>query len=125
MPNLYGDILSDMAAGLVGGLGLLPGANIGYEGAVFEAAHGAAPDIAGKNKANPTACILSGAMMLNYIGENEKAKKNRKCYRKSICRRKIPYRRFRRKFYNRRIYKGNYRESLNYYIIFNLLLLFN
>ncbi|RHW63224.1 isocitrate/isopropylmalate dehydrogenase family protein [Clostridium botulinum] len=75
MPNLYGDILSDMAAGLVGGLGLLPGANIGYEGAVFEAAHGAAPDIAGKNKANPTACILSGAMMLNYVGENEKAKK--------------------------------------------------
>ncbi|AUN16538.1 isocitrate dehydrogenase [Clostridium botulinum] len=75
MPNLYGDILSDMAAGLVGGLGLLPGANIGYEGAVFEAAHGAAPDIAGRNKANPTACILSGAMMLNYIGENEKAKK--------------------------------------------------
>ncbi|AUM86577.1 isocitrate dehydrogenase [Clostridium botulinum] len=75
MPNLYGDILSDMAAGLVGGLGLLPGANIGYEGAVFEAAHGAAPDIAGKNKANPTACILSGAMMLNYIGENKKAKK--------------------------------------------------
>ncbi|MBY6951609.1 isocitrate/isopropylmalate dehydrogenase family protein [Clostridium botulinum] len=75
MPNLYGDILSDMAAGLVGGLGLLPGANIGYEGAVFEAAHGAAPDIAGKNKANPTACILSGAMMLNYIGENEKAKR--------------------------------------------------
>ncbi|EPY2273545.1 isocitrate/isopropylmalate dehydrogenase family protein [Clostridium sporogenes] len=75
MPNLYGDILSDMAAGLVGGLGLLPGANIGYKGAVFEAAHGAAPDIAGQNKANPTACILSGAMMLKYIGENEKAKK--------------------------------------------------
>ncbi|NFN88230.1 isocitrate/isopropylmalate dehydrogenase family protein [Clostridium sporogenes] len=75
MPNLYGDILSDMAAGLVGGLGLLPGANIGDKGAVFEAAHGAAPDIAGKNKANPTACILSGAMMLKYIGEKEKAKK--------------------------------------------------
>ncbi|EPY6472287.1 isocitrate/isopropylmalate dehydrogenase family protein [Clostridium sporogenes] len=75
MPNLYGDILSDMVAGLVGGLGLLPGANIGYKGAVFEAAHGAAPDIAGQNKANPTACILSGAMMLKYIGENEKAKK--------------------------------------------------
>jgi isocitrate dehydrogenase (NAD+) len=75
MPNLYGDILSDMAAGLVGGLGLLPGANIGDKGAVFEAAHGVAPDIAGKNKANPTACILSGAMMLKYIGENEKAKK--------------------------------------------------
>lgn len=75
MPNLYGDILSDMAAGLVGGLGLLPGANIGDKGAVFEAAHGAAPDIAGQNKANPTACILSGVMMLKYLGENEKAKK--------------------------------------------------
>ncbi|EJO5349229.1 isocitrate/isopropylmalate dehydrogenase family protein [Clostridium botulinum] len=75
MPNLYGDILSDMAAGLVGGLGLLPGANIGDSVAVFEAAHGAAPDIAGENKANPTACILSGVMMLKYLGENEKAKK--------------------------------------------------
>ncbi|WP_251861234.1 isocitrate/isopropylmalate dehydrogenase family protein [Clostridium sp. Marseille-Q2269] len=75
MPNLYGDILSDMAAGLVGGLGLLPGANIGDKGAVFESAHGAAPDIAGQNKANPTACILSGVMMLKYLGENEKAKK--------------------------------------------------
>lgn len=73
MPNLYGDILSDMAAGLVGGLGLVPGANIGEDGAVFEPAHGSAPDIAGKNIANPTACILSGVMMLRYIGENEKA----------------------------------------------------
>lgn len=72
MPNLYGDILSDMAAGLVGGLGLIPGANIGEKVAVFEAAHGAAPDIAGENKANPTACILSAAMMLKYIGEDEK-----------------------------------------------------
>lgn len=75
MPNLYGDILSDMAAGLVGGLGLVPGANIGEDGAVFEPAHGSAPDIAGKNIANPTACILSGVMMLRYIGENEKADK--------------------------------------------------
>ena len=75
MPNLYGDILSDMAAGLVGGLGLVPGANIGEEGAVFEPAHGSAPDIAGRNIANPTACILSGVMMLRYIGENEKAAK--------------------------------------------------
>lgn len=75
MPNLYGDILSDMAAGLVGGLGIVPGANIGEEGAVFEPAHGSAPDIAGKNIANPAACILSGVMMLRYIGENEKAKK--------------------------------------------------
>ena len=69
MPNLYGDILSDMAAGLVGGLGLVPGANIGEEGAVFEPAHGSAPDIAGQDIANPTACILSSVMMLRYIGE--------------------------------------------------------
>lgn len=75
MPNLYGDILSDMAAGLVGGLGIVPGANIGEDGAVFEPAHGSAPDIAGKNIANPAACILSGVMMLRYIGENEKAEK--------------------------------------------------
>lgn len=75
MPNLYGDILSDMAAGLIGGLGLVPGANIGEEGAVFEPAHGSAPDIAGKNMANPTACILSGVMMLRFMGEVEAADK--------------------------------------------------
>jgi len=75
MPNLYGDILSDMAAGLIGGLGLVPGANIGEEGAIFEPAHGSAPDIAGLNIANPTACILSGVMMLRYIGEVDAADK--------------------------------------------------
>ncbi|MBU3185540.1 isocitrate/isopropylmalate dehydrogenase family protein [Clostridium estertheticum] len=75
MPNLYGDILSDMAAGLVGGLGLVPGANIGEEGAVFEPAHGSAPDIAGQNIANPTACILSSVMMLRHIGEAKAANK--------------------------------------------------
>ena len=75
MPNLYGDILSDMAAGLVGGLGVVPGANIGEEGAVFEPVHGSAPDIAGQNKANPTAAILSAVMMLRYIGEYEYALK--------------------------------------------------
>lgn len=73
MPNLYGDILSDMAAGLVGGLGITPGANIGDEAAVFEAIHGSAPDIAGKNLANPTAMILSGVMMLRYLKESEAA----------------------------------------------------
>lgn len=67
--NLYGDILSDLAAGLVGGLGLVPGANIGKGAAIFEAVHGSAPDIAGKGIANPTAMILSGAMMLDYLGE--------------------------------------------------------
>ena len=67
--NLYGDILSDLAAGLVGGLGLVPGANIGYGAAIFEAVHGSAPDIAGKGLANPIAMILSGAMLLDYLGE--------------------------------------------------------
>ncbi|WPC42298.1 isocitrate/isopropylmalate dehydrogenase family protein [Clostridium sp. JS66] len=75
MPNLYGDILSDMASGLVGGLGLVPGANIGDEAAVFEPAHGSAPDIAGKNISNPVAAVLSGIMMLNHIGEFEAALK--------------------------------------------------
>lgn len=75
MPNLYGDIISDLAAGLVGGLGMVPGANIGEDGAVFEPAHGSAPDIAGQNKANPVATILSGVMMLNHLGELEAAVK--------------------------------------------------
>ena len=68
-PNQYGDIMSDLAAGLVGSMGLAPGANIGRDVAVFEAAHGAAPDIAGKGIANPAALILSGAMMLRHIGK--------------------------------------------------------
>jgi len=73
LPNLYGDIISDLCAGLVGGLGLIPGANIGWEYAVFEAVHGSAPDIAGQQKANPVAMILSGAMMLRHLGELEAA----------------------------------------------------
>lgn len=73
MPNLYGDILSDMGAGLVGGLGVVPGANIGKDIAVFESVHGSAPDIAGKGIANPLATILSAVMMLRYIGEAEAA----------------------------------------------------
>ena len=73
LPNLYGDIVSDLAAGLVGGLGLVPGANIGDGIAIFEAVHGSAPDIAGKGLANPTACILSTAMMLDYLGEKAAA----------------------------------------------------
>ncbi len=68
-PNLYGDIISDLAAGLVGGLGVAPGGNIGEKGAVFEAVHGSAPKYAGQNKANPTALILSGALMLRHLGE--------------------------------------------------------
>ena len=77
-PNLYGDIASDLAAGLVGGLGIAPGANIGKGYAVFEAVHGSAPDIAGQDKANPTAEILSAAMMLDHLGELETAARIRK-----------------------------------------------
>jgi isocitrate dehydrogenase (NAD+) len=73
LPNLYGDIVSDLCAGLVGGLGLAPGANIGDEIAVFEATHGSAPKYKGMNKVNPTAMILSGVLMLRYLGEREKA----------------------------------------------------
>jgi isocitrate dehydrogenase (NAD+) len=73
LPNLYGDIVSDLAAGLVGGLGVAPGANIGDECAMFEAVHGSAPDIAGQDLANPMAVILSVVMMLRYIGEGDAA----------------------------------------------------
>jgi isocitrate dehydrogenase (NAD+) len=73
LPNLYGDIISDLAAGLVGGLGVAPGANIGERAAVFEAVHGSAPKYAGQNKANPTALILSGALMLRHLDETEAA----------------------------------------------------
>ncbi|MCQ8103944.1 isocitrate/isopropylmalate family dehydrogenase [Methylomonas sp. SURF-2] len=69
--NMFGDILSDLTAGLVGGLGLIPGANIGKDAALFEAVHGSAPDIAGKNIANPTAVMMAGVMMLNHLGEHE------------------------------------------------------
>ena len=73
LPNLYGDILSDVCAGLVGGLGVAPGANIGNDGALFEATHGSAPKYTGLNKVNPTAVILSGMMMLRYLGEEKSA----------------------------------------------------
>ena len=73
LENLYGDIVSDLCAGLIGGLGLAPGANIGEQGAVFEAVHGSAPDIAGQGVANPTAILMSGIMMLRHLGEQEAA----------------------------------------------------
>jgi isocitrate dehydrogenase (NAD+) len=73
LPNLYGDIISDLAAGLVGGLGIVPGANIGEHHAIFEAVHGSAPDIAGKGLANPTALMQSAVLMLSHMGEREAA----------------------------------------------------
>lgn len=75
MPNLYGDIMSDLAAGLVGGLGVVPSGNIGEKAAIFEAVHGTAPDIAGKGLANPTALLMSAIMMLDYLKETETAKR--------------------------------------------------
>ena len=72
--NLFGDILSDLISGLVGGLGLAPGANIGLGGAIFEAVHGTAPDIAGKGVANPSALILAACMMLEYMTDGERAR---------------------------------------------------
>ena len=69
LPNLYGDIISDLTAGLVGGLGIVPGANIGDHHAIFEAVHGTAPDIAGKGLANPTALMQSAVLMLAHLGE--------------------------------------------------------
>jgi isocitrate dehydrogenase (NAD+) len=71
LENLYGDVVSDLCAGLVGGLGVVPGSNIGDDCAIFEAVHGSAPDLAGKDQANPLALIMSGVMMLNHIGQRE------------------------------------------------------
>ncbi|HSB62168.1 MAG TPA: isocitrate/isopropylmalate dehydrogenase family protein [Vicinamibacteria bacterium] len=77
LENLYGDIVSDLCAGFIGGLGLAPSANLGEAGAIFEAVHGSAPDIAGKNAANPMALVLSSAMMLEHLGENDAARRVR------------------------------------------------
>ncbi len=82
--NMFGDILSDLTAGLVGGLGLIPGANIGHDAALFEAVHGSAPDIAGKNLANPTAVLMAGVMMLNYLGQSEAASRMKTAIEKVI-----------------------------------------
>jgi isocitrate dehydrogenase (NAD+) len=80
MENLYGDLVSDLCAGLVGGLGVVPGSNIGDEASVFEAVHGSAPDIAGKGVANPLALIMTAEMMIHHIGEHAVAEKIRKGY---------------------------------------------
>lgn len=82
--NLFGDIISDLCAGLVGGLGMAPGANVGENGAIFEAVHGSAPDIAGRKIANPTALILAAAMMLEHLGMPEKANQLRQAVRNTL-----------------------------------------
>jgi isocitrate dehydrogenase (NAD+) len=84
LENLYGDIVSDLCAGLVGGLGMVPGANYGEKGAIFEAVHGTAPDIAGRNLANPVAAILSGAMLVEYVGHRPRAERIRAAVAKTL-----------------------------------------
>lgn len=84
LENLYGDIVSDLCAGLIGGLGVAPGANIGDECAIFEAIHGSAPDIAGKNMANPIALILSSVLMLEHLGEETTAERIRRAVQKTV-----------------------------------------
>ncbi len=85
MENLYGDLVSDLCAGLVGGLGVVPGSNIGDEAAVFEAVHGSAPDLAGKGIANPLACIMSAVMMLNHLHEEALAEKVKGAYNRVLA----------------------------------------
>lgn len=92
MPNLYGDILSDMCAGLIGGLGLTPSGNIGDECSIFEAVHGSAPDIAGKGVANPTALLLSSIMMLQHMGLNNHADRIQKAIFDTLAEGKVRYR---------------------------------
>jgi isocitrate dehydrogenase (NAD+) len=87
--NLFGDILSDEIAGLVGGLGMAPAANIGTDAAIFEAVHGSAPDIAGKGVANPLALMLTAAMMLDHVGEQEKARRMRDALDQVLCEDKV------------------------------------
>ena len=85
MENFYGDVLSDLCAGLAGGLGVVPGANIGDEVALFEAVHGSAPDIAGQDRANPAALVLSAALMLRHIGEERAAARVEEAVRRVIA----------------------------------------
>ncbi len=82
--NMFGDILSDLMAGLVGGLGMAPGANIGKDAAIFEAVHGSAPDIAGQGIANPSALILAACMMLDHLGEREQANQIRTAIEETV-----------------------------------------
>jgi len=84
LENLYGDIVSDLCAGLVGGLGVVPGANLGRRVAIFEAVHGTAPDITGRNLANPVAAILSAALMLGHLGESDAATRIRRAVERVI-----------------------------------------
>ena len=105
LPNLYGDIISDLAAGLVGGLGIVPGANLGDHHAIFEAVHGTAPDIAGKGLANPTALMQSAVLMLAHLGEREAAARLHKAIYRVYAGGGAPHRRCGRQGFDRRIHR--------------------
>ncbi len=104
--NLFGDILSDLVAGLVGGLGMAPGANIGADAAIFEAVHGSAPDIAGKGMANPTALLLAAAMMLDHVKRTRPGHAPAPRHRRHAQHRQGPHRRPRRHGQHRRVHAG-------------------
>ncbi len=108
LPNLYGDVVSDLAAGLVGGLGVVPSGNIGDESALFEAVHGTAPDIVGKGIANPTALVMSGAMMLNYLNEMDASRSRARGARSRVSRRQAHDARRRRNGNDAGIYEGSH-----------------
>ena len=104
LPNLYGDIISDLTAGLVGGLGIVPGANIGDHHAIFEAVHGTAPDIAGKGLANPTALMQSAVLMLAHIGERDASARLHKAIYQTYAEARPSDRRRRRELLDHRVH---------------------
>ena len=110
LPNLYGDIVSDLAAGLVGGLGVVPGANMGDRDAVFEAVHGSAPDIAGKGIANPTALMLSSVLMLIHLGETSAAARLRSAIERVYAEAEAPAAGRGRKCVDQRIHRRRDRQ---------------
>ena len=112
-PNLYGDIISDLCAGLVGGLGFAPSANIGDSTCIYEAVHGSAPDIAGQDKANPSAILMAFAMMLNDLGETEKAARLNDAILAQVAEGQGRDRGYRRHRRNEGVYAGGYCTTVN------------
>ena len=112
LPNLYGDIVSDLCAGLIGGLGIAPSGNIGEGAAIFESVHGTAPDIAGQGKANPTALLLSACMMLRYLGEIELGARIEAGLLCGHRRKTTRYLRSGRNRQDSRVYPGGHRSAL-------------
>ena len=114
LPNLYGDIVSDLCAGLIGGLGIAPSGNIGEGAAIFESVHGTAPDIAGQGKANPTALLLSACMMLRYLGEIELGRAHRTGLSRVYRQQGTHYLRSGRHREHLRVCRGDHRPALRF-----------